>query len=194
MSYGYFSEVYFAISHDVKNLIKIGETSNARRRQNQLYEEGFFIEQVRKVDGDDSARWFIEDYLRLRIEATGKVKRYRKDYFECEDKMTVEWIANHFPLWVEEANRMLNCITYGGTTNVNFGEAHFPIPPEGKEELFKQIYFYLENYGKYSTTKHWGYWQEKEHLEMLKKAFSPFGYECISERKTSWVTFKIRKI
>ena len=110
MSYGIFSEVYFAKHEMKKNLIKIGETTNARRRACQLYKEDYLILVSANVNGGESARLFVESYLRTRIEATGKAIRFRKDYFKCENEDVAHWLFTQFKEWVTEANHILELI------------------------------------------------------------------------------------
>lgn len=194
MSYGVYSEVYFANHGTIKNLIKIGETTNARRRANQLCKEDYQILTSLDVNGGESARLFVESYLRTRIEATGKADRFRKDYFECENEDIAYWIFTQFEEWVAEANRILELIECGGNSFINFGPAKRPIPPRGKEMLFKIIFEALESDGKYETHFQCSYKAQNEHFQMLNNAFTPFGYICTTDRNTSWAYFTIERI
>jgi hypothetical protein len=107
MSYGIYSEVYFAINIMTENLIKIGETTNARRRACQLFKDNYYIVISKNVKGDKAARLFVENYLRERIEATGKAIRFRRDYFECKNKEIAHWLFGQFEDWVAEAHQLL---------------------------------------------------------------------------------------
>lgn len=194
MSYGTYSEVYFANHGMMKSLIKIGETTNARRRAGQLCKEDYHILISANVNGGEAARLFVESYLRTRIEATGKASRFRKDYFECENEDVAHWLFTQFEEWVAEANHILELMECGGTSFINFGPANRPIPPRGKEMLFKIIFEALENCGKYETHFQCGYKAQDEHFQMLNDAFAPFGYTCTTDRNTSWAYFTIERI
>jgi hypothetical protein len=193
MSYGTYSEVYFANHFTTRNLIKIGETTNARRRANQLRKEDYHIVISADVNGEEAARLFVESYLRTRIEATGKANRFRKDYFECENEDVAHWLFTQFQEWVSEANHILELIACGGTSSINFGSARRPIPPRGKEQLFKIIFAELESCGKYETHFQCKYKEQDEHFQMLNNAFAPFGYLCTTSRNNSWAYFTIEK-
>lgn len=193
MGYGNYSEVYFANHGILKSLIKIGETTNARRRAGQLCKDNYHILISASVNGDEAARLFVESYLRARIEATGKVTRFRKDYFECESEDVAYWLFTQFEDWVTEANRMLELMQCGGTSSINFGTSRRPIPPKGKEMLFKIIFEALETCGKYETHFQCSHKTQDEYFEMLNNAFVPFGYTCIADRNTSWAYFTIAR-
>jgi hypothetical protein len=193
MSYETCSEVYFAHHLKMKNLIKIGETTNARRRAGQLYKEGYYIQISANVNGDEAARLLVESYLRTRIEATGKANRFRKDYFECENEDVAHWLFTQFEEWVSEANHILEFMGCGGTSSISFEPANRPIPPRGKEMLFKIIFEALENCGKYETHFQCSYKTQDEHFQMLKDAFTPFGYTCTTKRNTPWAYFTIER-
>lgn len=194
MGYGIYSEVYFATHLVKKDLIKIGETTNARRRAGQLFKEDYLIETSMDVHGGEAARLFVESYLRTRIEATGKASRFRKDYFECESENVAHWIFTQFEEWVKEANHILELMESGGVSYINFGSPNRPIPPRGKEELFKIICETLEACGKFETHFQCGYKEQDEHFKMLKDAFVPFGYTCTTNRNTSWAYFTIKRM
>ena len=193
MGYGYYSEVYFAININNQNFIKIGETTNARRRENQLDE--YYIVQTLDVNGMEKRdRLFVESYLRSRVGATERVRQKGLDYFECENENVANWICKEFPHWVEEANYLLALMKCGGTVTINFGASRKPIPPKGNEKLFENIMYSLEKYGEYKQHFRCDGFEQKEYFNMLKEAFSPFGYECITNRKTCWAYFTITKI
>ena len=103
MAYGYYSEVYYAENLTIKTCIKIGETTNARRRANQLLQEDYLITQSLDIGGGEGERLFVESFLRMKILKTQKAQRIRKDYFDCADVDTVAFIKAHFQEWVEEA-------------------------------------------------------------------------------------------
>lgn len=191
MSYSICSEVYFAAHDTMKNLIKIGETTNARRRASQLCKEDYLILASMDVNGTEAARLFVESYLRTRIEATGKAKRFRKDYFECENEEIARWLLFQFDNWVKEANRILELMVCGGVSTINFGATKRPIPPKGQEMLFRIILEALEACGKYETHFQCGLKQQDEHFKMLNDAFAPFGCVCTTSRSTSWAYFTI---
>lgn len=193
MGYGYYSEVYFAINTNEKNYIKIGETTNARRRNNQL--DDYYIVQTLDVNGlGKNDRLFVESYVRSRINATKKVHQIGLDYFECENENVVNWLAKQFNLWVAEANHLLALMECGGTISIDFGASHKPIPPKGKEKLFDTIFETLQKTGEFNTHFQCGIYEQNEFFEMLIKAFRPFGYECTTNRKTCWAYFTITKI
>lgn len=108
MSYGYYSEVYFAINYRSSNYIKIGETTNARRRANQLFTEDYLLVDSLEVGGDQAERLFVESFLRMKILKTCKVQQVRKDYFVCEDGDTAKFVQTHFQQWVSEALLIIN--------------------------------------------------------------------------------------
>ena len=107
MSYGVYSEVYFAINFDDKTFIKIGETTNARRRANQLYKEGYYIIKSIDIEGTEAERLFVESYLRAKIASNNNVQQYRKDYFKCESKEMVQMFEDSFDYFVEQALEIL---------------------------------------------------------------------------------------
>lgn len=103
MAYGCYSEVYYAEHLEIRTAIKIGETTNARRRSNQLLQEDYLILQSLDIGGGECERLFVESFLRMKILKTQKARRIRKDYFNCADLDTVEFIKSHFQEWVMEA-------------------------------------------------------------------------------------------
>jgi hypothetical protein len=104
MSYGYYSEIYFAESVETSVGIKIGETTNARRRSNKLFQErNYWVTDSLEVGGDDARRLFIESYLRLKIAQNYPAQRIGKDYFVCRDAETAQAIKRHFREWVIDA-------------------------------------------------------------------------------------------
>lgn len=110
MSYGIYNEVYFAVRLDKEGegWFKIGETSNARRRSNQLYyNEGYCVTESYNLFGDEANRLFVESYLRVKIELTGKVQRVGKDYFLCKSKENRDEFKKFFSSWVKEAEEIL---------------------------------------------------------------------------------------
>lgn len=109
MSYGYYSEVYFAESLSTSTHIKIGETTNARRRSNQLFKErNYWITDSMDIGGDEAKRLFVESFLRLQIMETYHAQRVGKDYFVCSDAETAQAIKMHFREWVLDALVILN--------------------------------------------------------------------------------------
>lgn len=193
MGYGYYSEVYFAINVNEKKYIKIGETTNARRRNYQL--DDYYIVQTLNVNGlgkDD--RLFVESYVRSRINATKKVHQVGLDYFECENENVAHWLSKQFNSWVTEANHLLALMSCGGVVSIDFGASNRPIPPLGKEKLFDTILNYLQKDGEYNDCFSCDSSEQYKHFNMLKKAFSPFGYACTTERKGRWAYFIIKKI
>ena len=108
MGYGTYSEVYFARHLTNHKLIKIGETSNARRRNNQLIKnESFEILADMNIGGDVADRLFVESYLRNKIQASKRALRHGLDYFECSSEGDAEWVYSQFYYWVFEANQIL---------------------------------------------------------------------------------------
>ena len=117
MAYGGYSEVYlaFPMTYPI-NAIKIGETTNARRRACQLRRSvGFDIcGYTFDVKGwDKTSRLIVEDYIR------GKIFQYLDensihyiwrglDYFFKLPTFAVDYISNHFEEWVKEANSTLD--------------------------------------------------------------------------------------
>lgn len=194
MSYGVFSEVYFAISVTSKTAIKIGETTNARRRASQLYKEDYHIVQVADVNGDEAERLFVESFLRARIKASGKAQQFRKDYFECDCSATAEQFAKLFAGWVAEANAILDQMSRN--ESITFRPAFKsgrPIIPAGRESFYNEI---LESCDKR------GYWREcyqfdtetqYDYLTQMEKTLAPYGYTCTTYRNYSWAHFRVEK-
>jgi hypothetical protein len=98
MAYRYYSEVYFAIDFDDNKRIKIGETTNARRRDRQL---DVWITKVVEVGGDKCYRLLIESLLREKISRMPRVQQIGNDYFYCESKEIALSIQNQFTDWVD---------------------------------------------------------------------------------------------
>ena len=195
MSYGVYSEVYFAMSACDDVNIKIGETTNARRRGSQLAKDDYMIMCARDVAGGEAERLFVESFLRARINASGKATQIRKDYFVCDTKDTAFQFLNLFNNWVDEANAILKQMKSG--IAITFREAYKtgrPEIPKGKEWLYNAILEDCEKYG------HWGYqWQfgaleADEMLVEIRKVLCPYGYECSMHTNYSWKTFKVEKI
>lgn len=195
MSYGVYSEVYFAMSVCDDVNIKIGETTNARRRGSQLAKDDYMIMGARDVAGGEAERLFVESFLRARINASGKATQIRKDYFLCDTKDTAFQFLNLFNNWVDEANAILRQMKNGFT--IPFGKAYNtgrPEFPSGKEWLYNAI---LEDCDKY------GHWYNKWQCEAseadnilveLRKVLCPYGYECTMQTNYSWKTFRVKKI
>ena len=115
MAYGVYSEIYIALpfSNDVK-AIKIGETTNARRRCRQLGRDvGFYVYHTLDVKGwDKTSRLMVENYLRGCIfqYLDNNSIHYRwvgLDYFYDLPQFAIEYIKSHFKEWVTEANSKL---------------------------------------------------------------------------------------
>ena len=104
MAYGYYSEVYFAVDLNNYKRIKIGETTNARRRNAQL---DVYITQCIEVGGNHTYRLLIESLLREKIARMPKVTQAGTDYFICEDTDTVNFIQNEFENWVKHFQKSI---------------------------------------------------------------------------------------
>ena len=107
MGYGYYSEIYFAIHLENEKMMKIGETTNGRRRQNQLNKEDYYITRCFDVEGGEAARLFVESYLRMKLLKTNRVAQLRKDYFMCDCLETRKEFQDCFYSWVKEAHEIL---------------------------------------------------------------------------------------
>ena len=108
MAYAKCSEVYFAVG--TANKIKIGETTNARRRNHQL--NGYHIhcsidlQNKQYSDSEDEAmRKFVEAGLRVILEDYTQ-QRISTDCFICESREDVEDIEEQFEYWVEELEKI----------------------------------------------------------------------------------------
>lgn len=112
MAYGEYSEVYYANNsrpntyYHNKILVKIGETTNVRRRSRQL--EDVSIATWCSLEGtvcgyDYCARLFIESYLRAKVRKLPGVEHSSTDYFWLPDKATDTLILKNFTIWVQEA-------------------------------------------------------------------------------------------
>lgn len=194
MSYGVFSEVYFARSATSKSAIKIGETTNARRRASQLSSDGYDIVKVAKVNGNKAARLFVEGFLRARIYYSGKVQLIREDYFKCDCSATAEQFCELFENWVNEANTILDLMSRN--ESISFqppAQNSKPIIPVGRERFYNAI---LESCNKR------GYWKEcyqfdtdtqYQYLTQMQEVLSPHGYICTTYRNCSWAHFRVEK-
>lgn len=195
MSYGTYSEVYFAIDMTSDVRIKIGETTNARRRNTQLSRDNYYIVKTLDVDGEEAERLFVESFLRARISATGQAHQFRKDYFECDCPQTALMLKAVFDKWVNEANAILRQMR--SAESISFGPARpsgKPVIPAGREALFNDILGQCEKCGKWVecyqfTTEH-----QQEFLHQLNTVLAPFGYNCSTYRNYSWAYFKVEKV
>lgn len=195
MSYGKYSEVYFAVDLTSQVNIKIGEAVNARRRNRQL--DTYEIVQTRQVIDNKPARLFIEGYLRLMIESTGKAYRpmdsrgrEKIDYFVCDNATTANWIAKNFDNWVTLAENAAESIWNSGQ---EMGVDYKLSIPTGREYLFERVE---------ETVKTCGRWFEKfqmtndEQSKLIKElhdTFAPCGYSCTTSRNYSWAYFQVVK-
>ena len=102
MSYAVYSEVYFARNFDDRRKIKIGETSNSNRRNNQLNDDNYYITHSYDLK-IESARYYVEGFLRFYIEQNYEVERIRKDYFVCKTEQVAEAIEYDFADLVQKA-------------------------------------------------------------------------------------------
>ncbi len=194
MSYGVYSEVYFAQHEENPAMIKIGETTNARRRGRQLEKEGFIILESTWVNGDDKCdRRFVESFLRSRIATTGHAAIYKEDYFICDNETTANWIKSEFMHWVEEANRILTLMWCGGSISLDFGASRKPIPPKGWEYTFERAYAALQEEGEYNYQIQCKYAERDNYQAIWNEGFGPFGYTCTYKTSTSWTTFTIKR-
>lgn len=195
MSYGVYSEVYFAICFYSKVYIKIGETSNSRRRNNQLQKQGYYIVKACDVEGAEAERLFVESFLRARISATGRATQFGKDYFECDCPETVSAIKASFENWVNEAATILRQMA--NIDDIMFKptpKPNSPIIPKGKEKLYNRILEDCKVRGTWTdhyqlTTK-----EEEQFLHELNTTLASFGYECFARRNYSWAYFTVKKI
>jgi hypothetical protein len=111
MAYGVYSEVYLAFSVDNPTAIKIGETTNARRRERQLIRQdpSFYIGYSTEITKfDKGSRLYVENYLRGQIfkYLNNKSIDYRwvgLDYFYSLPQEAIDYIEKHFIQWVYEA-------------------------------------------------------------------------------------------
>ena len=111
MAYGYYSEVYLAFSCDDPFAIKIGETTNARRRERQLLRQdnAFYIGRSTEIPRyDKGSRLYVENYLRGQIfkylnEKSVDYKWVGLDYFYSLTQEAIDYIEKHFIDWVFEA-------------------------------------------------------------------------------------------
>lgn len=195
MSYGIFSEVYFATSTFSKTTIKIGETTNARRRASQLLsQESYRIILVADVDGDEAERLFVESFLRARIKASGKAHQIRKDYFECDCYATVEQFTESFNSWVAEANAILAQMKAGKSLLVQpTFKNDKPIIPEGREKFYNEIIMSCDRLGYWKECYQFDTETQYERFTQMQKTLTPYGYVCTTYRNCSWAYFKVEK-
>lgn len=193
MSYGTYSEVYFAIDFDDKRNIKIGETTNARRRGRQLAEQGYTIVKTLNVNESYAARLFVESYVRARIEMAGRVTRIRTDYFVCDSEAVSDFLFIKFQEWVTEADRLLRSMGNASTTILISQTENKPPVPLGQEEFYHEIFKALDTFNVWED--HWqcGTRKAEETKKELNDAFVPFGYYCSYSQNCSWCYFKIEK-
>lgn len=189
MSYSYNSEVYFAVAicPNAKINVKIGQTTNTSRRNNQLWQEDFHIIKTAAVYGDYAERLFVESYLRAKINAIDFTEHYRTDYFSCSNQKQIDWLANKFFGWVEEANTILLQMKTEFKPNR-------PTPPPNRELIYNEIWDSLEKYQYYEIHEQCDTATENEFLNFLKTYFMPFGYTCSSRRNYSWCYFEVKKV
>lgn len=189
MSYGKFSEVYYAESwdKDCPMMIKIGETDNARRRARQLEREGYFITQSIDVTDGKAARLFVESYVRMCILNTNRVNQIGNDYFQCHDLDVKMYIESSFNAWVYEAEHILSSIGKAKVSNR-------PIPPAKYSSWFNRIWDELAVSPKYDFYFQCKYKEQDDFFDALQKHFCPFGYNCFTDRKTSWAYFTVVKM
>ena len=102
MAYENFSEIYFARHFTDPTKIKIGETKNAQKRNNQLHNEEYHICWSRDLR-IESARYYVEGFLRFYIEQHYDVTRVKKDYFVCKTEEVARNIEKDFVDLVEKA-------------------------------------------------------------------------------------------
>ena len=112
MAYGSYSEVYYANNsrpnkyYHNKILVKIGETTNTRRRSAQLTDVSvatWCSLETTACGFDFTARLFVESYLRSKVRKLPGVEVSSIDYFWLPDKQTDNYIIQHFTSWVQEA-------------------------------------------------------------------------------------------
>ena len=117
MAYGVYSEVYlaFPINKSIR-AIKIGETTNARRRAYQLRRSVNFdidYKYMLDVNGwDKASRLTVENYIRGCIfhyldENSIQYQWRGLDYFFDLPRFAIDYISKHFEEWVKEANSTL---------------------------------------------------------------------------------------
>lgn len=117
MAYSIGSEVYLA--RRGKTEIKIGETTNSRRRSHQLnYKHGYVIYQYSDVEQknttatqDESIRKFIEAGLRVILDNAPTAHRIGNDFFDCDNEETVNRIENDFAEWVDDLEKLAKRIS-----------------------------------------------------------------------------------
>ena len=190
MAYGKFSEIYLAEcwgSGDDNLMIKIGETDNARRRAKQLERDFYDITQTIDVSDGKAARLFIESYVRMRVLLTNQVVNIRTDYFKCDSIDVKMHIIVNFAKWVNEAENILASI---GKTET-FSR---PIPPAKYNALYNEIWANLECSGKYDFHFQCKYKEQDDFFDTLCKYFCPLGFNCFTDRKTSWAYFTVIKL
>ena len=104
MSYGIYSEIYMAVpqwDNPKRDIIKIGETTNSRRRSIQLEKkEGLTISEWVDTNLTHSERLFVESALRIKMEKMG-LSLVGNDHFICDES---QWrkILKEFPNLVNE--------------------------------------------------------------------------------------------
>jgi hypothetical protein len=108
MAYKTYSEVYYALSIDNPKIFKIGETTNARRREHQLFvSERFHIVYSRNIGGNKATRLFVESYLRIKIQKLPFVRTEKLDYFVCEQETDIKTLKELFKIYLEEALQII---------------------------------------------------------------------------------------
>lgn len=114
MSYGYYSEVYFAVSIDNPRAFKVGETVNGRRRSNQLFKQNkYWIEKTYFTGLTEANRLLAESFLRSKMESFSYVKRLQGlDYFICETSEQVQFLQDNFMSYVEEIINIITTIKF----------------------------------------------------------------------------------
>ena len=108
MSYGVYSEVYLAIDMDYWKkeeniMVKVGESTNSRRRSKQLERDKYItVVSDYEIGGTEVYRKWVEGCLRLYIEKTFDCYQVGTDTFVFRKKQEVKEIQMLFTTLVTQ--------------------------------------------------------------------------------------------
>ena len=97
----YDSIVYLAINNNNNDIIKIGETSDLKRRTKQLKKQDYTVIQWVETYHPVDCRLFVESSLRAILSNSHHIHQYKKDYFYTpKEKTTI--VQKNFKTWVND--------------------------------------------------------------------------------------------
>lgn len=203
MSYHIGSEIYLARHDREKSLIKIGETTNSRRRRHSLIKDGYSI--IYSINIEDypynkhlelAKRRFIESYLRLYLNDYEMHQlvypiENTEDYFQCKDEFTADKIITELQNVLISALNASKAISrtpldkFLSTVPQNF--------PEEKKDILIRIFAAIEKDEKFDGCFNLKMRYVDIVQTTLNNYYKPLGYNVEIEWCGPWTYFTITK-